>query len=322
LLRLLASATPILVSALVPAVAAAQTVSIQSGPPQWTNQTSASFRLAADDATQIECRLDGIGGWDSCSEEHTVPGPLGEGRHVLEARAAGGSGQPEDEWVWRVDLRPPTALTFLDPVGLWQTRRVVPVAWSASDASSGIGFYTLRYDMWSARGRSWTGIPWITRSKVTGAGFPGTPGRTYCVEGIAEDRAGNRSAGRSPSRCFAVPLDDGAFERNDEWKRKTGRDGFFRESFVQTRDQGAWARRRLVARRLILLATKCATCGSVTIRWRGRVVKTIDLERATTMRSARIPIAHFAQPRRGVLRLDVTSNGKLVRIDGLGVSAV
>jgi hypothetical protein len=309
------------VSALLPAVAAAQTVSIQAGPPEWTNQTSASFRLAAEDGTEIECRLDGAGGWHACAEEHTVLGPLAEGRHVLEARSAGGIGQPEDEWVWRVDLTPPTTLTFLDPVGLWQARRVVPVAWSASDASSGVGFYTLRYDMWSATGRSWTGIPWMTRSKVTGAGFPGTPGRTSCLEGVAEDRAGNTSEGRSPRRCIAVPLDDGALVR-DRWKRKTGRDGFFRESFIQTRERGAWARQWLVAKRLVLLATRCAGCGSVAVRWRGRLVRTIDLERATARRSAKIPIARFASAQRGWLRLNVRSNGKLVRIDGVGVSAV
>jgi hypothetical protein len=306
---------------LVPAAATAQTVGIVSGPPHWTNQASASFRIAASEPTGIECRLDGLGGWHPCSEEHRVPGPLAEGRHVLEARSAGGSGEPPDAWTWRVDLTPPTVATIHEPEGLWQPRQIVPVSWIASDAYSGVGLYFLRYDMWSARGASRADVDWMSRTKVTGAAFRAMSGRTYCLEGTAQDRAGNASPAWSSPRCFAVPLDDAALERSPGWKRRTARDGYFEGSFVQTRERGAWARQRIVAKRVVLVATKCPGCGSLTVRWRGVVIATIDLERARTRRSMLVPLARFATTRQGWLRLDVTSSGKLVRIDGLGASA-
>jgi hypothetical protein len=306
---------------LVPAAATAQTVMIETGPPHWTNQTSASFRLAASEPTGIECRLDGLGGWHPCSEEHRVPGPLAEGRHVLEARSAGGSGEPPDAWTWRVDLTPPTVATIHEPEGLWQPRQIVPVSWSASDAYSGVGLYFLRYGMWSASGASRSDAPWMSRTKVTGAAFRATPGRTYCLEGATEDRAGNASLGWGPRRCFAVPLDEAALESSPGWTRRTDRDGYFRDSFMQTRERGAWARRWIVAERLVLVATRCPGCGSLTVRWRGVVIKTIDLERATTRRSMLVPLARFASAKRGWLRLEVISTGELVRIDGLGASA-
>jgi hypothetical protein len=199
----------------------------------------------------------------------------------------------------------------------------VAVAWGASDAYSGIGRYSVRYDMWSARGPVQTDVEWVPLGTATGAGFGAVPGRTYCVEVLAQDRAGNSALQWSARRCFAAPLDDAAFDRRPgSWKRQTDLDGYYLDDYLQTRERGAWLRQEVVGRRLALLATTCPRCGSVAVLWRGRVVRRVDLSAATTTKSKLIPLVRFARRQRGTVRIEVTSTGRRVRIDGLGVSAV
>ena len=310
----------LLLALLLPTAAEAQTVSIQSGPRRWTNATTAAFVLRSDGNAAIECRVVPEP-WEGCSEAHTVAGPLAQGRYELEARAADGPDEAEDSWTWRVDLTPPSVPTINEPERLWQPRRHVLVSWAAADDYSGPGAYDVRYDMWTARGGFLADAGWVTRTTTTGAPFPAISGRTYCLEATVRDRAGNAAGGWSGERCFAAPLDEAALARSRGWTRRTGRDGYHRGSFIQTRKLGAWARQEVVAKRLLLLATLCPRCGVVTVSWRGEVLKTIDLERRVTRRSALIPIASFANAERGWIRLEAGSAGEKVRIDGVGTSA-
>jgi hypothetical protein len=310
----------LLLVVLVPAAANAQSVSIHRGPPRWTNATTAAFVLGSEGGGAIECRVVPEP-WEACSEVHTVAGPLAQGRYELEARAADGPGDAEDSWTWRVDLTPPSVPTINEPEALWQPRRHVPVSWMAADDYSGPSRYDIRYDMWTARGSRLADAEWVSETTTTGAPFTATSGRTYCLKATVRDRAGNAAAGWSGERCFAAPLDEAALARHGSWIRRTGRDGYYRGGFIQTRRDGAWARQQIVAKRLLLLATLCPRCGIVTVKWRGEVLKTIDLERRVTRRSAPIPIASFEDAERGWIRLEVASAGEKVRIDGLGTSA-
>jgi hypothetical protein len=309
----------LLAAVLVPAVAAAQAVTVVSGPPPWTNQTDAFFGFAGAPPAGIECRLAPLG-WEACADGHTVSG-LAEGRHVLEVRSSGGPGAPEDSWTWRVDLTAPSVPTVDEPGQLWQPRRVVPVSWRATDSLSGIGGFDVRYEVWKASSASSRTRRLLSDTKATGTGFAASSGRTYCFEAEAEDRAGNPSPSWSAPRCLAVPLDDSALTRAGGWLRRKGTDGYFHDGYIQTRTRGAHARRAVVARRLVLLASTCPSCGSVVVRWRGSVLKRIDLTSARFRRSVVVPVASFASARPGSVRVDVVSSGKLVRIDGLGVSA-
>jgi hypothetical protein len=306
----------------VPAVAPAQSVSIAAGPSPWTNATSASFRLTADEPTEMECRLRDLGTWETCADGHTIDGPLAEGKYVLDVRAANGSGTPEDSWAWGVDLTPPAVARMHRTVGLWQSRRVVPLSWGATDALSGVGNVDVRYDTWNAAGDRRNNVAWLTDTKVSGAALVGGLGRTYCLSARSEDRARNLAVRWSRRRCVAVPLDDRALERKGAWKRRVGSPGYFLESFLGTRERGAWIRKSVAAKSLVLLATRCPRCGSVAIRWRGRVIDRVNLHARSSTRSARIPIASFPGLRRGTVRVEVTSSNELIRIDGLGVSAV
>jgi hypothetical protein len=325
-MRMLIVAVSIFLSAQTAAWAAVTpTVNIVGGPLAWTAQTTATFRFSTSEPTRLECRIDApddVAAWRPCEDGHRIEGLL-EGRHVLEVRPAGRSdAPPQDSWMWRVDVTPPTVPTLFDPERLWQRARYVTVSWSASDSLSGLGSYDIRYDTWTASGVARANVPWVTRTKITGATFIASPGRTYCFEATARDRAGNRAPGWSSGRCFVLPLAGGSLEREGPWIRRTDVPGYFLDGYIQTKQRWAWARREVVAKRIVLVATRCPSCGSVAVRWRGRVVRTIDLRAATLRRSQLIEVRTFARPRRGTLRLDVVSRGKTVRIEGLGVSAV
>lgn len=318
----------IVIFLLVPAraLAGASTVEIVSGPPHWTNQRSASFGLTSDGPDGIECRLDAHvnpgANWRACEDGHTIGGPLPEGRHVLEARPAGGPGTPaEDRWTWRVDLTPPTVPTVFEPTGLWHLERFVSASWGATDSYSGVYAYDVDYDVWATDGAASADVRWLEESTVTGAAFPARSGRTYCLRVGVEDRAGNQAPGVSPRRCFARPLDDAALEHRGPWTRRKGADGYLGESYIETTRQGAFARTTVFAKRLLLVATRCPRCGSVDVRWRGELVRTVDLSAAKRTKSARIPLVSLPALERGTVRIDVTSTGLRVRIDGVGASA-
>jgi hypothetical protein len=69
-----------------------------------------------------------------------------------------------------------------------------------------------------------------------------------------------------------------------------------------------------------LVATKCATCGTVQVRWNNVTIANVNLASPGTVRHALVPIAAFPTPKAGTLRLYVTSpNGKSVIIEGLAV---
>jgi hypothetical protein len=303
------------------------TVTVVSGPPAlpaWTGETSATFGFETSEPTGLECRLDfardSSATWVPCADGYTIQGPLAEGPHDLEVRPD--SGGPADTWSWRVDVTPPTVPSMFEPDGLWQVTRFVTASWGgATDTRSGIASYSVRYERWTMGGGART-KPWLGRTKATGATFLARTGRTYCLQAIARDRADNRAPRWSHRRCFAVPVDPRSLDRSGHWRRRDGGLGSFLGVSLQTVTKGAWARREIVGRRLSLVVTKCPGCGRIAVRWRGRLVKTIDLRAATTREGRLVPVASFPGRRRGTLRVDVLSAGKPVRIEGLGVSAV
>ena len=315
---------PILLSVSAGAPAAsAPLVTITQGPPYWTRATDAFFRLRSEEP--LECRVDAHrdprARWEPCADPHIVPGPLAEGRHVFDVRPAGDDPAAGDSWTWRIDVAPPTTLAVVEPEAFWQRDRNVTVSWSATDGLSGVADYTVRYDQWAADGAVRLGAPWMTGSKATGATFVARGGSTYCFQATARDRAGNPASAWSAQRCFALPLDDRAFERKGRWLRRADAPDSFGDTYLETVQRGAWLRRDVVAKRVALLVRKCPGCGSIAVRWRGRVVKEIALGGARTTASKLVTVAGFPAPERGVLKVQVTSSGRPVRIDGLGVSA-
>jgi hypothetical protein len=81
-------------------------VRISSGPAAVTASTAAAFVFSVTDATSVRCVLDGAE--KACQSPLSYPGPLSEGTHVLEIRAADAAGNiATATHTWRIDLTPP-----------------------------------------------------------------------------------------------------------------------------------------------------------------------------------------------------------------------
>jgi hypothetical protein len=67
-----------------------------------------------------------------------------------------------------------------------------------------------------------------------------------------------------------------------------------------------------------LIATKCASCGSLQVRWNNVVIGNVSLVSPTTVHHVLIPIAAWTAPKAGTLRVYVTSpSGRSVIVEGL-----
>jgi hypothetical protein len=95
---------------------------------------------------------------------------------------------------------------------------------------------------------------------------------------------------------------------------------FYRGTATVTTKVGAYVSRPGAAlSRVAVVATKCATCGSVRVYVNNVSVGVISLYAARTQYKAVIALPAFTF-RSGTVVVKVTSSGKLVQIDGLGVS--
>jgi hypothetical protein len=197
----------------------------------------------------------------------------------------------------------------------------VHLTWSATDDSGSVtDFDVLK------KGLNWDGstTPWITAlsgTAMTSVDAGTTPGWTKCYRVRARDAARNQSLWTDP-RCVASPLDD---------RRLAVRTSGWTDGTSTTRYRGtmrsAWAPGRqlslshVYAKRIWLVATKCAECGVVVVLWNGQLVKVIDLAAKTTQHRQVIGVAAFTGTRSGTIDV-VTLDAGIVSIDGLGISRV
>jgi PQQ-like domain len=143
-------------------------------------------------------------------------------------------------------------------------------------------------------------------------------GTTACFAATATDTRGATSD-PSAERCSAVPLNNQALEHKG-FEKKRGA-GHYLGSFSKAKNRGASLQLRGVrARRLALVATRCRACGSVKVLLGNDRLKTISLKANRTKKRQLINLATFNRVRTGRITIVVTSGGKLVRIEGLGVS--
>jgi hypothetical protein len=219
----------------------------------------------------------------------------------------------------KVDGTPP-AVTMSAPAAAVTLSTKVGAAWSATDTGgSGVANYDVQDAIapWNAGFAAWTAFRSAT-SAASGT-LSGTYGRTFCFRTRARDRVGNVSA-FTASYCTSVPLRARSLAYSKLWSRKANAVYFSGEAVVTT-SKGQNANRTGVSgKRMWLVATKCATCGAVQVRFNNVVIANVNLASAVTVRHALIPIAAFPAVRAGTLALFVTSpTGKSVIIEGLAV---
>jgi hypothetical protein len=90
---------------------------------------------------------------------------------------------------------------------------------------------------------------------------------------------------------------------------------------VSSRPGAALTKTGVRTRRIAVVATKCATCGTLGVYWKGTLLKKLNLAASSTAKKQLITVATFGSSRSGTVKLVVLSSGRPVIVEGLGVSA-
>ncbi|HVM19566.1 MAG TPA: fibronectin type III domain-containing protein [Egibacteraceae bacterium] len=289
-----------------------------------TNASSRQFSFAAEDPSGpvvTECSLNGAP-FTGCTSPVTVSG-LAEGEHIWVVRARDAVGNETEPWstVWTVDTTAPTG-GMVQPSTRFTLANRVRVAWSATDAISGVSGSDIRWQRAGPRGAwsAWASpAAWrnTAGSAVTLTGA--ARGYTYCFQVRTRDKASNVSRW-SASRCTSVALDDRDLAASRGWARATGA-GYYARTVVKTSQRAATLTApRATLSDASLVATRCSGCGRVQVLLDGKVIKKVSLHAARTQRKAIIPVLRERRARTGVLSLRVASTGKPIEIDGLATA--
>lgn len=221
-----------------------------------------------------------------------------------------------------IDLTPPSGVAITTPAhGGWNLHRSVPVGWTASDPS-GIAYHDVVFSV-----TRWNGAPgayvssWAKgdQTTATGTNLWGAYGRTYCFKTRAQDNAFNLSAWSAP-KCSATPLNAWHYSYSKGWKRYSQANSFAKYAARSATTGATITRTGIVAEKIALVATRCSTCGTVSVKLNGKTLKNISLYSPTTKRSQVIEVANRAWPYKGTLTVHVTSTGgRLVIVEGIGL---
>jgi hypothetical protein len=102
---------------LAAAPAAWASVTINSGPPKFTNSPDASFSFTTNPPQGTECKIDAAPSYASCMSPYSVNG-LAEGDHTFYVRTVGGTPGTPATYSWTVDFTPPDTTITSGPSGV------------------------------------------------------------------------------------------------------------------------------------------------------------------------------------------------------------
>lgn len=293
---------------------------ISSGPVGAVRERDAVFTFGGTRAARFECALDGAA-FSRCSSP-AAAAALADGEHAIRVRAVDANGRADPTpavRTWTVDTAPPT-LHAVSPLARFQRAVAFAVRWSAIDGGSGVASYDVRYREASWNGRFGPLVAWKSGTAATSAAFRGRPGSTYCFSVRAHDRLSTVS-GWSKETCTALPLDDRALLASGRWAR-TSAPGYYLATRSASSTRGAaLVRKGVRAKRLSLLVSRCPSCGTASVSWNGRVIRTLRLAAATTRVRTVVHVASFPTVQTGTVVVRVTSPRKRVEVDALGVAS-
>ena len=149
------------------------------------------------------------------------------------------------------------------------------VSWKGRDDGSGLASFSVRYRAAPPNGAFADYVVWQQGTLRT-AEFTGLPGRTYCFSVSAKDVAGN-VAPYSPESCTAIPAPATSFQRTGTWRLVTNVASATGHYLVSSQANATLTLRGVQAKNIALYVTKCPTCGSIDVSWRGHSLGTLDL---------------------------------------------
>ncbi|MFE7329402.1 fibronectin type III domain-containing protein, partial [Streptomyces sp. NPDC057565] len=301
-------------------------VTITAGPPSVMASATAQFSFTGSDDTDLtsslvyRCSLDGKATIPCTSPVSYTS--LSSALHTFAVTAIDPSGNESTPTSrqWRVDTVAPT-ISMTGPSSAFTLSTNLAPAWSVKDAGAGTANvdvrwqrapYTSGYGAW-VYPSAWQKT---TATKLTLSGA--ARGFTYCFSARARDKAGNLSVWSS-ARCTAVALDDRALTASKGWSRTSGTAYYANTATVTSKSGVTLQLKGVQAKHLALVATRCASCGSIGVYWNGALIKKIDLYAAKAQHKAILDIATFNGIRSGTLTLRTLSS-RTVQIDGTALS--
>jgi hypothetical protein len=264
--------------------------------------------------TTFTCRLDAAPA-EACTSPWRGSGLASGVRHlVVEAREPSGQ-RTVTSHRWRVDATPPV-VKLTGPGPLTLTDRAT-ITYGASDAD-GVTSYDVRYRRARFDGgfAAWVRPETWQATTATSRSVAVTRGYEYCFAVRARDGLGNVSAWSS-TRCTGRPLDDAALRASAGWTRGTGTQHLDGTISSTTRNGATLTRANVQAKQVTLLATRCASCGTVEVFIGSTRIGRVDLTASTTRRQQVIALPVAPSVRSGTLTIRVTSSGKRVEIDAV-----
>lgn len=299
------------------AIRAAWTAPATDGGSPITSYRATAYLAASGASTGHSCTTSGTPAATKCIITGLTTGTAVVVR--VTATTAVGTGLPSAR---SLPLTPPTApAARIASVPLWSTALPPTISWVGTPGTNPIASYDVRYRKASWWGGFGASTGWLAATAATSASFPATPGNTYCFSVRARDSMGYASSW-SAETCLTAPLDDRALTRSGTWYVGTN-SAYYRGTYVRSSTSGTAASIPGVrAKRIALVATTCATCGTVKVYLGSTLLRTVSLVSDTTVTGKVIWVATFDTVKTGTLSIRVSSSGLRVVIDGLGISAV
>jgi hypothetical protein len=223
---------------------------------------------------------------------------------------------------WSHLLSNPALMKLTSPTVVATTSSRVTVTWDKAVASSAVTSYTMRvHSAMPTKASTGWAVParWASFT-TTSASLALTPGQTLCFSVRATNRAGQVGPW-SATRCTARALDQAAATTlSRTWRNSISPVLLGGTALTTTKRWSSWSLANVTTDRVGIVASRCATCGSVAIFIDRTRVGTIDLQAPTTTYQNLIMLPPFAT-RSGRLSIVVTSaDGHTVQLDGVVAS--
>jgi len=191
-------------------------------------------------------------------------------------------------------------------------------SWTGVDGSARPPAYDVQYERaaWNSAFGAWSSPSGWTGTASTSKALSLAQGYVYCVRVRAYGVLGNYGNWSVP-RCLARPLDDRSMTAGTGWTRGTT-SGYYNSTWTSSTTYGSGLTRTGAALTEVgVLATTCASCGSVAMYVGNTYVGSISLYSASTHRQQLRTVRAFGFRDRVTVTLRVATKGKLVQIDGL-----
>ncbi|MGY2875168.1 hypothetical protein ACVW00_002358 [Marmoricola sp. URHA0025 HA25] len=216
---------------------------------------------------------------------------------------------PATIWAAPFDASGPSAT--LDGLPTWSLAAIAPLHWTALDTWSTTVTSTVRRT--GSPGGAWSDVLTTSGSSTSQQLARGT---TACFAVRATDPSANTGAW-SATQCTAAPLDDRSLSGKKRWRKLNG-SGFYAGTALKSTAQGRVLTYSATGKQLALVASRCGACGAVKVLVNGVLVRRVSLKGAA---ANRVVFAIKAYPSARALKVKVvTTSGKKVVIDGLGIS--